>query len=182
MGRKRGRPVTNGEYVQKKRYLSMKEKADLISLEGTNDPGLELVKMRIIERAEEALQARTDELMQAPYHDLIAMILEEANRVLKVESKNPKGAFTKALNTSHITLRSAAGVIAQRSVGTGDLANEDVARYTKSLRTDLEKEGREKEEWRRRSWSSDSPGLRRRLSSRLPPPHLRRERRAEGGL
>lgn len=40
--RKRGRPVTTGEYAHKKRYLLLKEKADLLATqESINDPGRE---------------------------------------------------------------------------------------------------------------------------------------------
>lgn len=87
----------------------------LVTREGINDPGLEPIKTRNIERSEEALRHKAEEMRQAPSRDLIACIFEEVNSVFKMAqgSKNLKGFFVRALNASYITLRTAAGVIAQ---------------------------------------------------------------------
>lgn len=139
--------------MHKKAYLGFKEKAEILAtMRGINDPLLEPRRYTAsVGRAEKEMGRKMTEMRQAPGRDLIVMVLEEADRVLKVSqgSKNLKGTFVKSLNETYVALRSAAGVLAERGSASSGGAPDENREEVEVLRIELQKKRREKETIRR---------------------------------
>lgn len=114
--RRRGRPITTGEYVKKKE-MALKEKVKILQkIEGINNPDLEPPMTRGLERLELKLDNKMSELRDAPTRDIIAESLAAADKVRKVavSSGNLKRGYVKALNEAFLTLKSALTTISFR--------------------------------------------------------------------
>lgn len=135
--RKRGRPVTVGNYTYKKEYKNIREKVALLkSIEDVNNPDILPGNETSLDKLEKQLSPTLEAIHNAPLVDNVSRILTETDSILKVadNSGNLKGGYIRALKKAVLLIRHSTTNISQRS------QNRSVSRQdheTEKLRIEL---------------------------------------------
>lgn len=143
--RGRGRAPTTGDYEVLQQYKSLRAKVAIMQeLEGVNDPELQPQRTRSLARIEKDVAGEMEAIRQAPTLDLVARVLEETNRIIKVADKSGhlQGGFVRILKEAAVLIRSAVTTVSTRSTQGTRLEHEVEA---EKLRVTLHQTRRDKE-------------------------------------
>lgn len=116
--RGRGRPPSTGDYEMHKKCKNLKEKVKILeTIRGINDTELEPKTTRSMRQLTKSLASTMEAIRQASLPDVLARVLEEANKVIKLAdgSGNLKGVFQRGFKVSALLIRSAASTISMRT-------------------------------------------------------------------
>lgn len=114
----RGRPGNTGEYAMLQQYRGLKQKvATLQSIKGINDPELEAKTTRTTTQLQKDLAPEFEAISHAPMSDVLARVLTEASKVMKLadSSGNLKGTYKRGFKEAALIIKSAATAISFRT-------------------------------------------------------------------